>query len=73
MMMVGKQKNQREEEEEEEEEAIDGREDRKKKMEKKSQSKTGRRTALPKSLLSIGSDSLKAKVENSRLWNCHFG
>jgi hypothetical protein len=71
MMMVGKQKNQREEEEEEE--AIDGREDRKKKMEKKSKSKTGRRTALPKSLLSIGSDSLKAKVENSRLWNCRFG
>ncbi len=69
MMMVGKQKNQREEEEE----AIDGREDRKKKMEKKSKSKTGRRTALPKSLLSIGSDSLKPKVENSRLWNCHFG
>lgn len=68
MMMVGKQKNQREEEE-----AIDGLEDRKKKMEKKSKGKTGRRTALPKSLLSIGSDSLKAKVENSRLWNCHFG
>jgi hypothetical protein len=29
--------------------------------------------ALPKSLLSIGSDSLEAKVENIRLWNCHFG
>ncbi len=29
--------------------------------------------ALPKSLLSIGSDSLEAKVENNRLWNCHFG
>jgi hypothetical protein len=29
--------------------------------------------ASPKSLLSIGSDSLEAKVENIRLWNCHFG
>ncbi len=42
-----RRKNQREEEEEEEEEeAGDGREDRKKKMEKKSKSKTGRRTGI---------------------------